>query len=228
MGFSIYSIHTTLTGCVRIEPQNVLKGAPMNKNIEKITFDELDNPQIVDLRGLNEFQNGHLKGALNLNPKNLVRYGQDLLEDGEAVVFVISEENRQEIPSIVEKANEAGIKNIEGFLVAEEIPADEQETVQMISSEKFITLEEDYQLLDVRHPNEITRPAPKKNLVNIPLEDLTQKLDNFDANQTIYTLCGSGNRSTSAASFLEKKGYKTAVIEGGMGALEKYTKEKEE
>ena len=65
---------------------------------------------------------------------------------------------------------------------------------------------DDYILVDVRHPDEITRPAPEKNLVNIPFEDLVNDYQSLDTSKQIFTLCGSSNRSTAAASFLESKG----------------------
>ncbi|HLR92158.1 MAG TPA: rhodanese-like domain-containing protein [Atopostipes sp.] len=199
----------------------------MSRAIEKWTVEQVTDQQIVDLRGQEAFQSGHLPGAINLNAKNLARYGTDLLEETEAVVLVLAGKDEEDVEVIVEKAKDAGLENIAGYLVAEELPSEELVTVQLISPEAFMALEEDYQLLDVRHPDEITRPAPEKNLVNIPLDHLAQELGQFDSNKTVFTLCGSGNRSTSAASYLEKKGIQTAVVKGGMGALEPYTKEKE-
>ena len=51
------------------------------------------------------------------------------------------------------------------------------------------------------HPDEITRPAPEENLINIPLEDLPSTYQKLDKNQMIYTLCGSGNRATCSCLF---------------------------
>src|SRR5699024_7632047 len=84
----------------------------------------------------------------------------------------------------------------------------------------FLAVQDDYILLDLRHPDEITRLAPEENLINIPLEDLPSTYQKLDKDQKIYTLCGSGNRATAAASFLANKGYKPVVIEGGMKAVQ--------
>ena len=69
-------------------------------------------------------------------------------------------------------------------------------------------------------PDEITRPAPEKQLQNIALEELAFNYERLQPGQTIYTLCGSGNRATAAASFLAVKGYQPVIIEGGMKAVQ--------
>lgn len=193
----------------------------MNQSFLMWSPKEIGNKQIVDLRSQTAFQTGHLKGALNLSPKNLIKYGPRLLNQSREVILVVAEENRAEVVALAEDAAEVGIKNIVGYLVAEELSATEQEPTPTISAEAFMALVGDFSLLDVRHPDEITRPAPERNLVNIPLEELSREYQQLSTDQPVYTLCGSGNRATAAASFLKNKGYQPIVIEGGMGAVEK-------
>lgn len=188
--------------------------------LPKIPFGQIENQQIVDLRSQKEFQQGYLAGALNLIPKNLLKYGKQLLNSKEEVILITTEENQKELSDLVEEAKNQDIENITGYLLFEEIPTDVLETIPTISAEKFMALERDYSLLDVRHPDEITRPAPEKNLVNIPLEDLTDQFKQLNSKETVYTLCGSGGRATASASYLRKQGYQTTVIKGGMGAIE--------
>ena len=40
-------------------------------------------------------------------------------------------------------------------------------------------------------------------------------LDKLDKDKTLYVLCGSGNRATTAAAYLKVKGYDVIVITGG-------------
>lgn len=190
------------------------------KKLPKISFDQIKNQQIVDLRAQKEFQQGYLAGALNLIPKNLLKYGKQLLDSKKEIILITTEENQKELSDLVEEAKNQDIENITGYLLVEEIPTEGLKTIPTISAENFMTLEGDYDLLDVRHPNEITRPAPEKNLVNIPLEDLTDQFSQLNSKKTVYTLCGSGGRATAAASYLKNQGYQTTVIEGGMGAIE--------
>ncbi|MFA5563641.1 MAG: rhodanese-like domain-containing protein, partial [Candidatus Caldatribacteriota bacterium] len=70
-------------------------------------------------------------------------------------------------------------------------------------------------LLDIRDDNEVKPEDPDKNLIHIPLKILYKSLDKLDKKKTIYVLCSSGNRATTASSYLKGKGYHTIVITGG-------------
>lgn len=192
----------------------------MMDKLSKISFDQVESQQIVDLRSQKEFQQGYLGRSLNLIPKNLLKYGKQLLNNKEEVILITKEENQKELSDLVEQAKNQDIENITGYLLFKEIPNDELETLPIISAEKFMALVGDYSLLDVRTPDEITRSAPERNLVNIPLENLPDQFRQLNSKEIVYTLCGSGGRATASASYLKKQGYQAIVIEGGMGAIE--------
>ena len=192
--------------------------------LSKLSYEQISGQQMVDLRSQKEFQRGHLQGSLNLIPRNLLKYGTQFLSKNQAVVLIVAKENFQELPALVEEAKARGIENISAYLLAEEIPESNLEITQTIPAADFMTLEGDYRLLDLRHPDEITRPAPKKHLVNIPIEELPENYSQLDSNLNVYTLCGSGGRATAAASYLKKQGYQPIVIEGGMKAIEAFNK----
>lgn len=67
-------------------------------------------------------------------------------------------------------------------------------------------------LLDVRTKQEFQSGHPK-NAVNIPLDQLGNSLSKLKKDRSIVTVCQSGMRSRSAASFLKSKGY--TVYNGG-------------
>lgn len=194
--------------------------------MKQFTIKELQNQmegkQMIDLRSQKAFQMGHLRGALNLNPNNLIKYGKQFLDGGKELIFLVGAEESERIDQLEQRLSEAGITNISGYIIAEEIPQEDQEITPTISVEEFMDLEEDYLLLDLRHPNEITRPAPEKNGINIPLEELVENSGKLETEQPIYLLCGSGNRATAAASYLKNEGYQSIVLEGGMGAVEQF------
>lgn len=186
--------------------------------MEKLTFNDIKNQSLIDIRSQHDYQNGHLKNSFNLNPKNFNKYGQHLFSFDQPIVFISDEAN--ELETLQTAAREAGFTEIVGYLLIDDVPNEKLQQSRTIPAADFLAKEEDYILLDVRHPDEITRPAPEKNLVNIPLEDIANDLKSLDNNKEIYTLCGSGNRGTSAASYLESNGYKATVIEGGMKAIQ--------
>ncbi|MBT2215422.1 hypothetical protein F3157_16610 [Virgibacillus dakarensis] len=47
--------------------------------------------------------------------------------------------------------------------------------------------------------------------VNIPLEELDERLDEIDQNKELYIICRTGNRSDLAAQNLTEKGYKNVI-----------------
>lgn len=179
--------------------------------MKKIHFPDITDHQLVDIRSQQAFQEGHLKGALNLNPGNFKKFARYYLDSQRPVVFI--SENSEELAAISHSFEDAS------YLEIADIPSDKFEKVDTISVEDFLK-EEDFILLDVRHPDEITRPAPEKNLVNIPFDELVTAYKALDNSKKVYTLCGSGNRGTAAASFLLNKGYMPIVIAGGMKAMQ--------
>lgn len=68
-------------------------------------------------------------------------------------------------------------------------------------------------LVDVRSPSEFAGGSAK-GAVNIPLDQVTQKMDKFKNKDHIVVFCRSGNRSGQAQSILEQNGFNN-VTNGG-------------
>jgi hydroxyacylglutathione hydrolase len=72
------------------------------------------------------------------------------------------------------------------------------------------------QILDVRRPAE-TRTGIIRGAVTIPLAELKARLGELDNHRETYVVCGSGYRSSAAASILEAAGFSSLLnIDGGM------------
>ena len=191
-----------------------------NSLMKKLNFEDIKEQQLVDVRTQHEYQAGHVENSLNLNPGNLKKYANNYLDLKQPIVFIIGTNEQSDLAELSALAEEVGFTQITGYLLADEIPTEKSYTLETITVDEFLNKEDDYILLDVRHPDEITRPAPEKNLVNIPFEELITDHTSLDQTKEIYTLCGSGNRSTAAASYLLSKGFNPLVIEGGMKAIQ--------
>ncbi|WP_445712968.1 rhodanese-like domain-containing protein [Flavobacterium sp.] len=74
--------------------------------------------------------------------------------------------------------------------------------------------------IDVRDSDEVSEESYKlKNLTNIPLDNLEQKLKEIPKDKQVILLCKSGNRSQKAYDLLKQKGFiNIANMEGGMNA----------
>lgn len=184
-----------------------------------LQFSDLKDQQLVDTRSQLAFQKGHVKNALNLNPGNFKKYAESFLSLDKPLIFITDEEDTH---TIYAQAKEQGFTHVLGHLLINNIPKEQLQQSDTIPAKAFLNLDPSGQftLLDVRHPDEITRPAPQINLINTPLEDLSKNNSSLDKEKTVYTLCGSGNRGTTASSFLEMKGYHTVIIDSGMKGIE--------
>lgn len=187
--------------------------------MKKLSYTDIQEQYLIDIRDQDAFHSGHLQHSLNLNPKNFVKYANDILSNDQDILFVADANTEEQVDDLRTKAEKLGFNQINGYLLIEEVPSEKLQTTDTISVQDFVNLDEDYTLLDLRHPDEISRPAPEDYLINIPLENLTRHYQTLDKSQTIYTLCGSGNRATTAASYLANKGFHPVVIEGGMLAV---------
>lgn len=188
--------------------------------MKKLNYTALNNEQLIDIRTQHEYQAGHIKNSLNLNPGNFKKFVTHYLDLNQPIIFIVGAEGESKLEELSEHAEDLGFTQKNGYLPINEVPSKELQTTKTISAEEFLNKLDDFILLDVRHPDEITRPAPERNLVNIPFEDLITEHPNLNSNKTIYTLCGSGNRGTAAASYLETKGFNPIVIEGGIKAIQ--------
>lgn len=73
-------------------------------------------------------------------------------------------------------------------------------------------------LLDVREPWEIDI-ARIEETVDIPMSEITERVSELDASQSIAVLCHSGGRSAQVANYLAQAGFdRVANILGGIDA----------
>jgi adenylyltransferase/sulfurtransferase len=64
-------------------------------------------------------------------------------------------------------------------------------------------------LLDVREPFELAAFGAIPGVINIPMQEIPQRLDDLpsDRSERIVVICQSGSRSAEIAAFLARKGY---------------------
>lgn len=63
-------------------------------------------------------------------------------------------------------------------------------------------------LLDVREPFELTAFGAVPGVVNIPMQDIPERLDDLpDKSASIVVICQSGTRSADVSGFLVRQGF---------------------
>ena len=108
--------------------------------------------------------------------------------------------------------------NINGNAQAQRVQL-EQVNVNDVAS----LLEAGAMMIDVRETTEVEAIAYKiDGVINIPLSELTSRLEELPTDRKLIFACRSGNRSTRASHLLMENGYTdVANLEGGMNAWQR-------
>ena len=180
-----------------------------------------DDVILVDARTKEGYIGGHIPGSIFLSKDNLTAFLGSMYFPDDKLAFVI-DGSMGEMEEIYWYCRRIGFDNMLGYLpegieIWQEKGIDIHKLPTVTASEyKEMDKGDDFILLDIRDAEEIEEGDPSENRVNIHLKSLYENLDKLDRNKTIYVLCGSGNRATTAASYLKFEGFNAAVITGGV------------
>ncbi|NLW42828.1 MAG: MBL fold metallo-hydrolase [Tissierellia bacterium] len=212
----------------KMEVFNV-KGAPFINGQITLSAIELEEAMekdyvILDCRSKEAFWGGHIPGAYFLSGSNFSKYAGTIFELDTPLVLCTISTDEYTLDELYWMGRRIGFDNIKGYLkegVNSLIDMGKSPVrFPTISPEDFVKVEGDHILLDIRMPDSEIHEKLKKNLVNIPLQELYKKLDKLEKNKKIYVLCASSDRATTGAAFLKNEGYDSVVITGGYLALE--------
>lgn len=78
-------------------------------------------------------------------------------------------------------------------------------------------LDQGASVVDVREPAEF-REGHVPGATNIPMSQLTARLDEIDRNQPVHVVCASGNRSSAMTDVLAASGFDAINVAGGTSA----------
>lgn len=81
---------------------------------------------------------------------------------------------------------------------------------------------ENFVLLDVREPHEITT-ARIAGTVNIPMGEITTRLQELDPEQHIVVVCHHGIRSANVAAWLQRQGFER--VQSMRGGIDRWSRE---
>lgn len=71
-------------------------------------------------------------------------------------------------------------------------------------------------LIDVREKSEWAQGHTPQTR-HIPLQTLPRRIDELPRDRTVLVICRSGNRSLSAARYLQEQGFEARSVAGGIG-----------
>lgn len=181
------------------------------------------SPILLDLRRPEAYGGAHIRGAINIGAgPNLSLWAGWLLDPAKPIILISENgENTEARKSLVR----VGLDNIRGSL-AGGMPAWieaglELEHVSQISVRQLHEGKPAGTVLDVRSDAEWNQ-GHIANARHIMLGNLKDNLQSLPKEQPIFTFCGSGYRSSIAASILAGSGFTRAVnVDGGMTAWQR-------
>jgi hydroxyacylglutathione hydrolase len=210
-----------------------LDGAPPFSDLTEIKHLEIarfeafrqEGATVLDLRAAALFGDAHIAGSLNIgiaSPSFAVWCGFFVSPD---LPILLVADYQTEVKRAQLELARIGFDQIMGFVPADDLG----ETLQIsqIGARDFVELLGSRQrptILDVRSVGEWNQDHVE-GAVNVPLPKLAQRAGGFAHNAPIVILCGSGYRSSIAASLLEAEGFeRLSNVMGGMYAVRHATR----
>ena len=174
----------------------------------------------LDVRPAALFGDAHAAGSLNIgiaSPSFSIWCG--FFVNPELPILLVVEYKSEAERARLELAR-IGFDQVVGFIAADDL--DETLQITQIGARDFLTSMESAQrpvVLDVRSAQEWAHDHVDGS-VNIPLPQLLRQIGGFSRNASLTIVCGSGYRSSIAASLLESEGFERLNnVMGGMHAI---------
>jgi hydroxyacylglutathione hydrolase len=175
---------------------------------------------VIDLRRPEGFGGAHIPGTLNIGAgQNLSLWAGWMLEPEQRFVLINDKGDDEASRRALVRV---GLDHIEGF-AQKGMPAWVDAGLEFTRTAQLSTREvaerkRDTQVLDVRSEKEWFR-GHIQDAHNIPLGELKERMEELERDSDLIAVCGSGYRSSIAASLLQANGFtRISSMDGGMTA----------
>ena len=175
---------------------------------------------VLDIRPRQLFGDGHAANSLNIgiaSPSFSVWSG--FFVNPDLPIVLVAEHDMQVQQAQLELAR-IGFDQVVGFITADDLD-EKQQTIQIGTRGFLSSLESPRRpvIVDVRSAQEWSQDH-LEGAIHIPLPQLLGRIGELSRKVPLTVLCGSGYRSSIAASLLESKGFERLTnVMGGMDAV---------
>lgn len=162
-----------------------------------------DGAQFIDMRDLDEFGEGHVKGALNMQLDSVAEFAGWFIDADEKVVLIGTEDQAD---CASRQLARIAVDRIAGWATQEdtsEVPQASNDVIG-VQEARLAYKAGRATVLDVRADDEWDE-GHIEGATHIHYGKLTERLDEVPA-QPVIVHCASGTRATMAASYLQSKG----------------------
>lgn len=158
------------------------------------------NMAIVDTRPQQQFKQGHLPGALNIqNGAKFETWLGSIIAPGEP--FYLLAENEQVLKDLICRTAKIGY---EKFIAGAFVSDGGSEFTVNLDVEYFSVHKGDYTIVDIRNSTEVRGHPLFENALNIPLPELRERVAEIPTNKSVAVHCAGGYRSAAGSSILQK------------------------
>lgn len=180
---------------------------------------------ILDTRKAADFAEGFIPNSINIGlESNFAMWVGELIPDLQQEILLVAE-NHEKVEEAIIRLSRVGydhaIGYLEGGFQAWAKAGKEVDSVNRITAEELERLEEIQAapIIDVRKKSEFDSEH-LINAVNIPLNEISQRLSEFPKDKHFVVHCAGGYRSMIAASILKQRGFDNFVdVIGGFNEI---------
>ena len=176
---------------------------------------------VLDVRDATAFGTGHIHGSINIGlGGQYASWAGTLLSKDDEVLIVAA--GRAEAGEAVMRLARVGLENVAGWLdggIATWCESGRAiDTLPQIDVSELRSQLGNLEVLDVRRRAEYSG-GHVPNALNVPLDELPERLDTLDSSKPMAVICAGGYRSSAAASILQRRNFQTLFnVIGGTGA----------
>lgn len=156
---------------------------------------------IIDTRPQEVFKQGHLPHAINLQDGSKFETWLGSIVSPEEPFYLISG-NDIHLKHVIGKASKIGY---EAFIEAAIVLNDGDVLMPRMSIDDFRKHPENYTIVDVRMPSEVAGRKIFPNAINIPLDQLRERINDIPLDKPVVVHCAGGYRSAAASSIVADK-----------------------
>jgi len=171
-----------------------------------------EGAQLVDVREASDFAGGHLRGVLNVGLKGKYATWAGTVLNHEDPIVVIADSGSEE--EAVMRLGRIGFDNVRGYLQGGmdglELHANLLQQVERITAPAVQELREQGQpatILDIRTEKERQTTGFIEGSLNIPLNQLKDRVNEVPDEGAVVVHCAGGYRSSIACSLLQQSGH---------------------
>jgi glyoxylase-like metal-dependent hydrolase (beta-lactamase superfamily II)/rhodanese-related sulfurtransferase len=180
--------------------------------------------QILDVRDPNDFAAAHLKGSINIGLGGQYATWAGTILNRERPIVIIADPGGENEAAV--RLGRIGFDHIVGYLTdgmlslasRPDLTATTERVSAPLAAERLSGPGAPL-VVDVRTPGEYQQKSVHGS-VNVPLNHLTERLQDLSKDRPLLVHCAGGYRSSIAASLLQQHGYEVSEMVGGLAAWE--------